>query len=105
MKHNNHCSSDDNSVVDTESECNSRENNDHATTAGNSMSGKEIEDHSSSATEGDLDIFTPKHDVERRSRRIITTPQGKNDTFDKKNHGKPVCCHSTHTATKYKVHK
>ena len=38
--------------------CNSRENNDdHATTVGNSMSEKEIEDHSSSANEGDLDIF------------------------------------------------
>ena len=76
LKPNDNCRSDDNSVVGKESECNNKENNDHATTAGNSMSGKEIEDHSSSANEGDLDIFPRKHDVCRRSRRIITTPQG-----------------------------
>ena len=58
-KHKDHCSSDDNSVEDMESECNSRENNDHATTAGSSMSGIEIEDHSSSANEV-ISISSPK---------------------------------------------
>ena len=83
-KNKDHSSSDDTSVMGKESECNSRENNDHATTAGNSMSGMEIEDHSSSANESDLDIFTPKPDIVRRSRRIITNPQERNVIYDKK---------------------
>ena len=61
-----------------------RKNDDHATTVGNSMSEKEIEDHSSSANEGDIDIFPWKHDVRRRSRRIITTPQVQKLIFDQK---------------------
>ena len=82
LKNKDHSTSDDNSVMGKESECNSRENKDHATSAGNSMSGIEIEGHSSSANESDRQIITTKRDVVWTSRRITTTPQERNVSYD-----------------------